>query len=95
MKNVTVCKKMCSTCPWRDENKHQLILDTVIDMFKSTTVSPCHQELAKISGDPESGVELYVEHVDTFVVCRGLAEARLQTNAQVDRVWAKVYGDLI
>lgn len=73
---IHVRKEVCSTCPWRTENGHQLEIDTIRRMMLDGTISPCHQELEKVTGSCTTGVEEYAAKVRTFKVCRGLAIAR-------------------
>jgi len=79
--NVEICKNVCSTCPWRVENKHQLTKSTIIDMIAGNIISACHQEQAKTEGATvTTGVELYAADMESkgkpFMVCRGFAIAR-------------------
>ena len=76
--NIQICKTVCNTCPFRKENSHHLVKDTVKDMLEDGRISPCHQDLRKYEGCTEnSGVEIYAEIAPEFKVCRGYVEARL------------------
>lgn len=83
---VTVRKKVCSTCPFREENKHQIIVPAVRDMLDKGIISPCHQDLAKYSGSTTKGVEMYAQIAPEFQVCRGYAEMRKDVSHPHD-VW--------
>ena len=69
------CKKtMCNTCPWLKHTAGKLIPEMLKSMRESGAISPCHQELEKVTGSTTSGVEIYAKTVDTFVVCKGVAK---------------------
>jgi len=78
---VEVKKKVCSTCPWREENAWQLQIETIENMLDNDIISPCHQELNKVVGSCTEGVEKYAAAMkanDTsFVVCKGYIQGRL------------------
>ena len=78
---VKVRKSVCSSCPWKIENAHQLTKSTIKKMIDIEIISACHQEQAKTEGATKTtGVELYVADMKAqdkaFCVCRGFQEAR-------------------
>jgi len=82
---VEVCENVCTTCPWRVENAHQLQKETIKHMIESEIISPCHQKQARVDGCTETeGVEIYAADRDAnnkpFMVCRGIAIARAKMN---------------
>jgi len=77
---VDIAPKVCSTCPWRKENAHQLEKETIKHMVQSEIISPCHQKMAAVTGNTNVGVEVYAEVMreedNAFEVCRGMQIAR-------------------
>ena len=72
---VEIRSKICSTCPWKKENAHQLKKGVIKDMLRHGVISPCHQELEKVTGSCTEGVEIYAEKAEIFKVCKGYADA--------------------
>ena len=66
--------KHCPECPYLEENKECLDQDQYENIVENKAIFPCHMELKKVVGSDNSGVEIYVAKVETFVVCRGRAE---------------------
>jgi len=62
---------MCVECPYKPENKKHLDEEQMSKIVESGAVFPCHMELKGVVGSTHSGVEIYAEKVDTFVVCKG------------------------
>lgn len=88
---VQTRSKVCKTCPWREENQHQLEIQNVRKIIRDGIISPCHQELEEITGSPYEGVEKYAAEVDVFKVCRGIVVARSKYNIpKVVPIWAKL-----
>ena len=77
---VNVREDVCTSCPWRKENAHQLQIDKIIEMIDEEIISPCHKIMEKITGSPYKGVEVYAEYCSKnnkpFIICRGFAIAR-------------------
>tara|TARA_R110000772_G_scaffold5454_5_gene19508 strand:+ start:266 stop:604 length:339 start_codon:yes stop_codon:yes gene_type:complete len=86
---VEVRKSVCKTCPFRKESEWQITRETVNQMLKDGTISPCHQELEKYSGSRTSGVELYAEKTPIFKVCRGYVEATIHL-PKPQALWTKL-----
>ena len=63
--------EMCVECPYREENKDRLEVEQYENIVAANAVFPCHMDLKKVVGSDNSGVEIYVSVVDTFMVCRG------------------------
>ena len=90
---IEVAEKVCSTCPWREENSHQLHYKTIVEMLDNGVISSCHQVQAKVEGCTcNTGVEIYADDCiandKPFILCRGMALARakammVHTNPQL------------
>jgi len=65
---------MCVECPYRPENKKHLNENQYAKIVQHNAVFPCHMEMKGVVGSTNEGVELYVQKVDTFVICKGRFE---------------------
>ena len=92
---VKTRERVCKTCPWRLENSHQLEIQNIRHMVHEGIISPCHQELEKVTGSPYTGVEKYAEQVPVFQVCRGFVIARAScTIPYVKPIWQLLVEEL-
>ena len=67
-------ERMCKECPYKKENQKHLSVEQHKEIVKVGAVFPCHMDLREVVGSDNSGVELYAQIVDTFVICRGRFE---------------------
>ena len=86
-----VCEDVCSTCPWREENGHQLIQEQIKQIVESGMITPCHQKLEEVTGSPYTGVEEYAIQVDRFMVCKGLVSAMQKSVPAPNGAWDFLY----
>ena len=77
---IDIVNKVCSTCPWLKENAYQLEVNSIKNMIEKDIISPCHQELQLVTGDPQNGVEIYADKMikenKPFMMCKGMCKAR-------------------